>query len=40
MILAAENDQCDVINNYMADIQHGEQIVYEAKYFNGSRQIK
>ena len=23
MILAAENEQCDIINNYMADIQHG-----------------
>ena len=30
MILAAENEQCDVINNYMADIQQGEKIVYEA----------
>ena len=31
MILAAENNQCDVINNYMADLQHGETNVYEAK---------
>ena len=31
MILAAENEQCDVINNYMANLQHGESKVYEAK---------
>lgn len=31
MILAAENEQCDVINNYMANLQHGESYVYEAK---------
>ena len=40
MILAAENNQCDVINNYMADLQHGETNVYEAKQFNGTREIK